>query len=78
LTSDIMKCQLKAPSRSDYTVTFSDAEWARLLAAFPAGVCDYSKPGMFQDTVRVPWQTFEDGPGGRPLGNAPASVATIP
>ncbi|MFT3821446.1 MAG: DUF6351 family protein [Rubrivivax sp.] len=74
LASDIMKCQLKPPSRSDYAVSFSDAEWARLQAAFPAGVCDYGKPGVAQDTPPAPWQTFIDGPGGRPLGAAPVSV----
>jgi hypothetical protein len=40
-------------------VTFSDAEWARLLAAFPSGVCDYSRPGIGQVEPQ-PWQTFED------------------
>ena len=40
---------------------------------FPRGVCDYSKPGVGQQHS-VPWMTYEDGPGGRPLGSTPQSV----
>jgi hypothetical protein len=67
-----MKCQLKPLRRSDYAVTFSDGEWTALQATFPEGVCDFSKPGVgFQPSV--PWLTYEQGPGGRPLGTPPAS-----
>jgi hypothetical protein len=71
-TSDIMKCQLKPLSRLDYSATFNDAQWARLQAAFPSGVCDYSLPGIGQ-VAPEPWQTFADGPGGRPLGPEPVT-----
>jgi hypothetical protein len=70
--SDIMKCQLKPLSRSDYAVSFSDAQWARLQAAFPAGVCNYAVPGIAQAAPQ-PWQTFAEGPGGQPLGAPPVS-----
>jgi hypothetical protein len=72
LTDDVLQCRLKRPQRTDYRVTFTDAEWAALRAAFPIGVCDWSKPGM---AVRpsIPWLTFADGPGGRPLGDPPGS-----
>jgi hypothetical protein len=73
LTSDIMKCQLKPLVRADYAVSFTDAQWARLQAVFPQGVCDYSRPGVGQVEPK-PWQTFMDGPGGRPLGPPPASM----
>lgn len=68
-----MKCQLKALRRSDYPgVAFTDEQWAALRATFPGGVCDFSKPGVgFQPSV--PWLTYADGPGGRPLGKAPES-----
>ena len=67
-----MKCQLKPLRRSDYAVTFSDGEWTALQATFPEGVCDFSKPGVgFQPSV--PWLTYAQGPGGRPLGTPPAS-----
>ena len=35
LSSDVMKCQLKPLVRSDYSVTFTDAQWASLQATFP-------------------------------------------
>jgi hypothetical protein len=47
-------------------VTFSDPQVARLHAAFPEGVCDWSKPGVRQQEAVSPL-TFVDGPGGRPL-----------
>jgi hypothetical protein len=61
-----MKCRLKPLSRFDYAVSFTDEQWAALNAAFPTGVCDFSKrPVGFQATV--PWLTYEREPGGRPL-----------
>lgn len=72
LTSDIMKCQLKPLAAADYKVSFSADQWARLQAVFPQGVCDHAKPGVGQ-VEPAPWQTFMDGPGGRPLGAAPVS-----
>jgi hypothetical protein len=71
---DILKCQLKPLRRSDYRVTFTAAQWATLKQTFPTGVCDWSKPGVGM-TETVPWLTFEDGPGGRPLGDPPQSKA---
>jgi hypothetical protein len=71
-TSDIMKCQLKPLNRLDYKVTFTDAEWVALQRVFPSGVCDFSKPGVDQ-IAPEPWQTFADGPGGKPLGPPPVS-----
>jgi hypothetical protein len=71
-TSDIMKCQLKPLTRSDYNVSFTEAEWEALERVFPSGVCDFSKPGVDQVTP-LAWQTFADGPGGKALGSAPMS-----
>jgi Tannase-like family of unknown function (DUF6351) len=75
LSHDILKCDLKRLRRSDYTVTFTDEQWARLESAFPTGVCDWRHPGVGQWLQRFaqPWLTFEDGPGGRPLGSPPRS-----
>jgi hypothetical protein len=73
LADNILKCQLKPLDKSDYTVTFTDTQWAALQRAFPQGVCDYNRPGVSQ-RPSTPWMTFEDGPGGRPLGPAPAST----
>ncbi len=66
LADDILQCSLRAPQRTDYRVPFTDAQWTALTATFPNGVCDYTKPGIFQGPSS-PWLTFADGPGGRPL-----------
>ena len=73
LSSDVMKCQLKPLVRSEYSVTFTDDQWAILQATFPDGVCDYSKPGVAQQGPKATWLTFANGPGGEPLGAAPVS-----
>jgi hypothetical protein len=58
LTNDIMKCQLKPVSFADYKVTFTDAQKARLKAIFPAGVCDWSKPGVNQVPIKGTYQRY--------------------
>ena len=59
--------------KSDYLpVTFTDAQWETLQATFPDGVCDNDKP-LVALRPTVPWLTYKDGPGGKPLGDAPAS-----
>ncbi len=45
IAANIMKCSLKPVVAADYAVAFSAAELARLQAAFPSGVCDWSKLG---------------------------------
>ena len=72
-TRDILKCRLKPLRRGDYKAAFTEAQWARLRAAFPTGVCDWRKPGAGQQP-NVPWLTFADGPGGKPLPPAPRSA----
>jgi Tannase-like family of unknown function (DUF6351) len=77
-TDDVLDCRLKPLDRSNYPVTFTDAQWKELQQAFPTGVCDYSKPGIGQGPT-TPWLTYQDAGGnviygGRPLGPAPASV----
>jgi hypothetical protein len=78
-TDDVLKCQLKPLNPSDYLpITFTPAQWQELEAAFPTGVCDYSKPGVDQGPT-TPWMTYQDARGnvifgGRPLGAAPVSV----
>ena len=73
LAENILKCQLKPLNASDYApVTFSPTQLARLHAAFPEGVCDWSRPGVGQQEAISPL-TFVSGPGGRPLPPAPVS-----
>ena len=76
LVENILKCQLKPLNRVDYPAgTFTDAQWARLNAVFPApgGVCDWSKPGVGQQPAVSPL-TFAGGPEGVPLPAAPESA----
>ena len=71
-TLDHFKCQLKPLNPADYPVMFDAGQWAQLQQAFPAGVCDYTKPPVGRQPS-IPWITFADGPGGRPLGDPPTS-----
>jgi hypothetical protein len=48
LAANIMKCTLKPVVASDYRVTFTVPELARLNTIFPTGVCDFTKPGVNQ------------------------------
>jgi len=73
VANDIVKCALKPLRKNDYTVTFTDAEWASLQTAFPTGVCDWTRPGVAQKRS-VPWQTYMTRAGGTALGAAPVSV----
>ncbi|MFL6693177.1 MAG: DUF6351 family protein, partial [Ramlibacter sp.] len=71
---NILKCQLKPLNPSDYAAnTFDAGQWGRLQTVFAGGVCDWSKPGVGQQTAVSPL-TFRAGPGGEPLGAAPASA----
>jgi hypothetical protein len=77
LSDDVMKCQLKPMRADDYPVAFTAAQWARLQQAFPAGVCDYSRPGVAQ-AATIPWLTYQDKRGrvvygGKPLRRPPVS-----
>jgi hypothetical protein len=78
ISTDQNKCQLKPLRRSDYNVTFTDAQWATLEKTFPTGVCDFTKSGVNQQAV-VPWLTYQDAGGkviygGTPLGPGPTSI----
>jgi hypothetical protein len=73
LAENILKCQLKPLNSPDYApVVFTSAQLARLQAAFPEGVCDWSENGVGQQRAVSPL-TFADGPGGKRLPPAPKS-----
>ncbi len=73
VAEDVLKCQLKPVSSSDYApATLTASQMARLMAVFPGGVCDFSKSGVNQKPAAGPF-TFQAGPFGQPLGAAPAS-----
>lgn len=72
-TADTMRCQLKPLVRGDLgygVLPFTDEQWATLQAAFPLGVCDYSKPGVDQQPS-VPWLDYSSQIGGVPMAEAP-------
>jgi Tannase-like family of unknown function (DUF6351) len=73
LVDNAMACRLKPLHRADYAVTFTAAQWTRLHAAFPDGVCDWSKKPLKYTKHAIPWLTYAGGPGGKPLGHAPES-----
>jgi hypothetical protein len=73
LAENILKCRLKPLNPAEYLpIVFSSGQWARLEAAFPGGVCDWSQPGIGQQPAISPLD-FAEGPGGSPLPPAPAS-----
>jgi len=49
----------RSPHRGDYDVAFSDAQWARLRAIFPSGVCNWSKRGYEQQDLDGTWQVID-------------------
>ena len=75
---DTIKCELKPLRRADYgQVALTDAQWARAPRAFPQGVCDYTKRGVDR-TPTVPWLSYADGPGGKPLGDPALRAVRLP
>lgn len=62
LTDDIAKCQLKPLNPSDYRVIFTLAQWNRLKAAFPDGVCDWTQAGVGQQPLAGTWLSFGPSP----------------
>ena len=73
VAEDVLKCQLRPVSGADYSpAVLSASQLARLMAVFPGGVCDYTKPGVSQKAASGPF-TFQAGPFGQPLGPAPTS-----
>ena len=64
LAADVIKCQLKPIVASDYKVTFTSAEMTRLKEIFPAGVCDWSKPGVEQQPMNGTWHAIPATPAG--------------
>ena len=53
----MLKCKLKAIDKKDYSVTLSGAQLTALRAAFPSGVCDFTKKGA---AARPPgtWRSY--------------------
>jgi len=60
MVENVLKCALKPLNFADYPVTFTPAEQAQLRQAFPAGVCDYAKPGAGQRQQPSTWLDYGD------------------
>jgi hypothetical protein len=60
VASDIIKCQLKPLEPVGYKVPFTPAQWSQLQSTFPAGVCDWTKPGVEQQGLIGTWISFDD------------------
>jgi hypothetical protein len=58
LTNDVPKCELKPVNRGDYAQPLMDAQFARLKAIFPHGVCDYSRLGVEQQPLKDTWLSY--------------------
>jgi hypothetical protein len=61
VANDIIKCQLRPITASDYEGAFTADELARLRRIFPQGVCDWSRPGVGQERLAGTWQVFRAG-----------------
>lgn len=82
LANDVVACRLQPLDRAALgsPLPFTDAQWSRLAAVFPDGVCDWSRPGRGQGPART-WLRYDargGGPayGGHELGDLPARSAT--
>jgi uncharacterized tannase-like protein DUF6351 len=56
----ILKCSLMPIRFSAYSVTFTAGQKARLKAAFPQGVCNYSRRGVGERAPRGTWLNYND------------------
>jgi hypothetical protein len=69
---NVLKCQLRPIDPAEHGGRLNGDQLSRLQAVFPSGVCDWTKPGVGQQTAVGPL-SFQAGPGGQPLGAAPVS-----
>jgi hypothetical protein len=60
LIGQTQKCALKAPDPKNYRPSLTDAQFARLKKIFPRGVCDFSRPGVGETTLRQTWTSYGD------------------
>ena len=67
---DVLKCQLKPIDPADYRQPLSEQLLARLRKVFPAGVCDFSRPGVGFERLAGTWLNYA-APG------APVSLRAI-
>jgi hypothetical protein len=56
--NDVLTCARRPVDEDAYGRPLSGAQLARLRAAFPTGVCDYSKPSPDRSPVGPPWRSY--------------------
>jgi len=59
----VLKCSLALIKFSTYPVFVTSDQRARLRAAFPQGVCDYSRPGVGERAPLGTWSSYGDRSG---------------
>ncbi|MFC4252812.1 DUF6351 family protein [Sinimarinibacterium flocculans] len=70
MSDDVVKCQLKPVDPRDYSEALSSAQLGELMAVFPDGVCDYSRPSVGDTGSSLLWPSM----GGRELLEEPISL----
>ncbi|MCO5314782.1 MAG: DUF6351 family protein [Solirubrobacterales bacterium] len=84
LANDVLKCQLKLVTPADYPPGLTETELDQIRAVFPDGVCDYSKPGVEQETPRDSWRALpltgatDIAPPDTAISSAPVGVGAAP
>ncbi|WP_372865057.1 DUF6351 family protein [Spongiibacter sp.] len=73
-------CRLRPFSRSDDygPLPLSEAQWLALETLFADGVCDYSQPGLGEETKTASWLSYQDGSGDVVVGGAALPAADLP
>ncbi|MGY2067105.1 DUF6351 family protein [Blastococcus sp. SYSU DS0619] len=61
VASDVITCRLREPVRADYP-EMTEEQWTQLQDVFPAGVCDFTQPGVDETGRQGTWAFF-DAPG---------------
>ena len=59
IRNDVLKCQLKPVDASEYPASMPAGLLTRVRAAFPDGVCDWSKPGVGQTKQVGVWLKYD-------------------
>ena len=62
LANNVVSCQLKPISSSDYAVEFSEEEWLELATVFPSGVCNWQSPVENGSYHQGTWLSFGPSP----------------
>jgi len=58
LANNIVSCQLKSLTASDYEVEFTGEDWVALETIFPNGVCDWTRGDLHAEGYQGTWLSF--------------------